>query len=73
MESKIIITLSWQGPMKADDHLSILEQLGQERAFEMIPQGYSSGELNADLTYETPSGKEKEQNYRGWWSVEFES
>ena len=72
MESKITITLSWEGPV-IDEHISQLENAGQVRAFEMIPEGYGSGELNAVLNFENDNGETVETEYRGWWSVSFES
>ena len=67
MQSKLTIEITWNDDVR-EDHKEQLEVAGMERAFEMMADGYSSGELNADLEYQTKSGRTKEINYRGWWS-----
>lgn len=47
------------------EEIDALNEAAQERAEEMVKEGYVSGELNCLIT--RPSGREYE--VRGWWSI----
>jgi len=61
MEKTYTIKISISGKVKAK-HVEFVEEQAFERAFEMIQEGYGSGELCVVLP-------NSDREVRGWWTV----
>ena len=72
MEKKISITYRWNDTNIKNKHKEALEETAQERIFEMIKEGYTSGELN-DNIYMTDDDPEDGVEYSGWWEMTTET
>jgi len=77
MNKEFKLSFRWscdQGIEIPEQHEDALEEDAKERAFEMLRQGYSSGELCTYVRYgkdEVPEEDEEEGlSYSGWWSFE---
>ncbi len=73
MEIKKTITINWWSEDEKEistEERDILEERGMERAFEMMQQGYTSGELNEE---EVNGGNDSNgRNFRGSFAVNTE-
>lgn len=64
------ITINWwtdSGDIK-DSHLKALEEAGFNRAFEMVQQGYTSGELSDNIRMDDDDPEDGIQ-YSGHWEL----
>ena len=62
-EIRSCVSIRWNEGYSSDDKDHMREE-GFERAYEMIKQGYTEGEL-----YFTPDGEDADQ-ISGWWRLE---
>ena len=79
MEIKMNISYNWECDQDIDipqRHEEALEEDAQLRIFEMIKEGYHSGELNTFVRYGKDIVPEEDEDnglsYSGWWSVSYE-
>ncbi len=54
------IHTNWDYNPKKLEYIEALEEAAKDRAFEMIKEGYTSGELYLDIN---------NRECRGWWSL----
>ncbi|NMB83299.1 MAG: hypothetical protein GYA14_15935 [Ignavibacteria bacterium] len=64
MKRKIVITFSWwhdEAPNVESEHEERLESAAMERISQLLPDGYTSGELHEEI---------EGIYYNGWWDME---
>lgn len=73
IERKIQITYRWwnEGLDKINPlHVLALEEAAQERIFEMLKEGYTSGELSETVHMGYTEASE-DIKYNGWWEMTY--
>jgi hypothetical protein len=75
MERQITISYNWtcnKGIKIPEKHREVLAEDAEKRIFEMIGEGYTSGELHTYVRYgkdEVPEENEDGLSYSGWFSI----
>lgn len=79
-QGKIIINYYWncdEGIKIPEKHKEALKEDAEDRIFEMIREGYYSGELITSVRYGKDIVPEENEddglNYSGWWDASFNS
>lgn len=78
MEKKITITYRWWKDDRKDKkqikptHQEALEESAMERINSLMKEGYTSGELNDNITMDDEDGNDG-VSYTGWWEMTTET
>ena len=79
MKKKLEISYNWtcdSGIETPEKHKEALKEDAESRIFEMIREGYTSGELCTTVRYGKDEVPEEDEDdglqYSGWWSIETE-
>lgn len=79
MKKKLEFSYNWtcdSGIEIPEKHKEALKEDAESRIFEMIKEGYTSGELCTTVRYGKDEVPEEDEDdglqYSGWWSIETE-
>ena len=75
MERQILISYRWwNSDIEEIDskHMEALEETAQDQIFKMMPDGFTSGQLNGNIRMHD-TDPEDGIHYEGWWEASLEN